>query len=87
MIEARSVSAMSFSLPQPRYMPCPDCGASLAAEARDTHVCDSEVRLSYELFQLRDEVAGVEEEIDAYLGSPSGQFALWEAARRRELGG
>lgn len=77
---------MAFSLPQPRYMPCPVCGASVASEARDAHICDREVRLSYELFQLRDEVAGIGDEIDAYLESPAGQFALWEAARRRELG-
>lgn len=78
---------MSFSLPQPRYMPCPDCGASVAAEVRDRHACDSEVRISYELFQLREDVAGMGREIDAYLASPEGQFALWEAERRRELGG
>ena len=64
-------------------MPCPDCGASLAAEARDEHVCDPERRADYLMFQLRDEIAGLERGVHEYLTSPHGRFAQWLAERRR----
>jgi hypothetical protein len=71
------------SLPQPRHMPCPECGESVATEARHEHVCDDERRLTYRLFQLREEIASLDEQIAAYLASPRGLFELWEAERRR----
>ncbi len=70
-------------LPQPRHMPCPDCGESVAADARIEHLCDNERWLTYQLFQLRDEIAAFDEQLGAYLVSPRGRFALWDAERRR----
>lgn len=64
-------------------MPCPDCGASVAVAVRDDHACEDERRLTYQLFQLRDEVAAFDEQLAAYLDSPAGRFELWDAARRR----
>lgn len=75
------------SLPQPRYMPCPDCGESVSAELRDEHVCDVERWVTYQLFRLRHDVAALDDEIAAYLDTPSGRFELWDAAWRRELEG
>jgi hypothetical protein len=80
---AKSSSAMFPSLPQPRHMPCPDCGESVAADVRDEHVCDDERWLTYQLFQLRDEIASLEQQVASYLGSPRGRFELWDAERRR----
>ncbi len=74
---------MFDSLPQPRHMPCPDCGASLSAEERKGHACDDERWATFQLFQLREEVATLEEQVAAYLDSPQGRFELWDAARRR----
>jgi hypothetical protein len=71
---AKSSSAMFPSLPQPRHMPCPDCGESVAADVRDEHVCDDERWLTYQLFQLRDEIASLEQQVASY---------LWDAERRR----
>jgi hypothetical protein len=65
-------------------MPCPDCGESVAADGRETHVCDEQRWASYQLFQLRDEVDALEREVASYLESPRGRFELWDAARRRE---
>ena len=78
------VPAMSPSLPEPRFMPCPECGESLAAEHRDGHVCEEERWATYQLFQLREEVNALESQIAAYLDSPRGRFELWDAARRRQ---
>ena len=66
-----------------RFMPCPECGASLAEEDRDEHVCDSERRLDYQMFQLRDEIACFDGELGAYLLSPEGRFEAWYAERMR----
>jgi hypothetical protein len=71
------------SLPQPRYMPCPECGASVAREERDWHACDDEQWLDYQMFQLQDEIAGLQWGIASYFDSPQGRFELWYAARER----
>jgi hypothetical protein len=72
------------SLPHPRHMPCPECGESVALEAPVPHTCDEERWTTYQLFQLRHEVAEFEGQLARYLDSPQGRFELWDAARRRE---
>ena len=65
-----------------RYMPCPDCGASL--ERRDdAHECERKRWLEFQLFQLREEVDGFEAELAEYLTSPRGRFELYYAERER----
>jgi hypothetical protein len=78
---------MSSSLPQPRHMPCPKCGESVAVEAHERHTCDEERWATYQLFQLRHEVEALEGQLASYLESPRGRFELWDAARRREQQG
>ena len=72
------------SLPHPRHMPCPECGESVALEPREPHACDEDRWTTYQLFQLRDEVAELDGQLARYLDSPHGRFELWDAARRRE---
>jgi hypothetical protein len=67
-----------------RYMPCPDCGASLERRQNDSHECDLERWLDYQLFQLRQTTERFEEELAAYLSSPHGRFELWYAQRERK---
>jgi hypothetical protein len=65
-----------------RYMPCPDCGASL--DRHDgAHECERECWLEFQLFQLRDEVDELEAELAEYLASPRGRFELYYAERER----
>jgi hypothetical protein len=65
-----------------RYMPCPDCGASL--ERLDgAHECERERWLEFQLFQLRDEVDELEAELAEYLVSPRGRFERYYAERER----
>jgi hypothetical protein len=64
-------------------MPCSDCGASVPRTAAGRHVCESERKLDYELFQLRHELEAFEAELNRYFASPSGRFALWYAERDR----
>lgn len=77
-------AAMSPSLPQPRHMPCPECGESVALELRERHACEEERHETYRLFQLREEIAAFDDQLTAYLDSPHGRFELWDAARRRQ---
>lgn len=72
-----------FSLPQPSFMPCAECGASVAREERDTHECEEERRLDFRLHQLREEIDGFDEAFVAYLETPQGQYAAWEAEQGR----
>jgi len=74
---------MGIPFPQPRHLPCSDCGAAVERSLRDEHVCDRERLLDYEMFQLREEIETVGAELAAYLESPRGRFELWCVARDR----
>jgi len=66
-----------------RYLPCPDCGDSVARSELAAHVCREERRCDYVAFQVGVEVAVFEEELACYLASPRGRFELYYAARER----
>jgi hypothetical protein len=68
---------------QSRYMPCPDCGDSVEQTEKQSHVCERERWLDYQVFHMRDEVDSLDAQVGAYLASPQGRFELWYAARRR----
>jgi hypothetical protein len=74
---------MSAFFAYSRYMPCSECGTSVAAAERDEHVCDPEQLLDYRMFQLREELAGFEDGLREYLASAQGRFAQWLAERDR----
>jgi hypothetical protein len=65
------------------HVPCPDCGASVATDGQDDHVCDPERLLDFRMFQLRDEVKAFEGLVREYLDSPHGRFEQWCAERER----
>ena len=70
-----------FGFLQSPYMPCPDCGASLAGWEEEEHVCDPQRRLDYELFRLRGGIAAFEHDFAGWLATPHGRFAVWLAER------
>jgi hypothetical protein len=63
-----------LSLPEPAFMPCAHCGASVARG--DAHDCDDERRLAFDLFRF-------DGELGAWLASPEGLFEQYDAERRR----
>jgi tellurite resistance protein len=71
------------SIPQPAYMPCAECGASVPVGAPQEHVCSEERRLAFEVFKLRAELAAFDDQFAAYLESEHGRFELWYAERER----
>jgi len=75
-----------LAFPQPRHLPCPNCGQSVPREQEQAHVCDDERRLDYTLVQLRAEVAALDDQLAAWLESPQGKFAAWLAERGRRSG-
>ena len=74
---------MSGSFLQSSHMPCTECGASVVVAEQDGHTCDPDRLLEYRMFQLRDEVAGLEDDLRGYLDSAHGRFAQWLAERER----
>jgi hypothetical protein len=74
---------MFGSIPQPAYMPCEECGVSLAPSARDSHVCSETRRLDFQMTQLRPEIEAFDERLTVYLESPQGRFEAWYAERAR----
>jgi len=74
---------MAIPFPQPRHVPCSDCGAAVERSREDEHVCNRDRLLDYQMFQLRDGIEAVGAELAAYLDSPRGRFELWCAERDR----
>ena len=64
-----------LSLPEPAFMPCADCGASVA-RGDGAHVCDAERRLAYDLFRFDGELVH-------WLATPHGLFEQYYAERDR----
>jgi hypothetical protein len=77
---------MGIPFPQPRYLPCSQCGTAIERSQQAEHVCSPERRLDYEMFQLREELAALDREVEHYLDSPHGRFELWCAERDRSRG-
>ncbi len=71
-----------LGFPQPHYLPCAECGHSVA-RGQEPHVCDRERPLDYVVFQLRDEIAEFDRQLSTWLASPAGRFAVWLAVRDR----
>lgn len=65
-----------------RFMPCPECGASVDRASDAVHECSDERRADYLLFGLRDEVARLEASVQDYLHTATGRFEVWLAARQ-----
>ena len=68
---------------QPAFMPCSECGVSVARATRETHVCEGERLLEHRLFRLRDEIGAFDDQLSRYLATPQGRFAAFLAARDR----
>jgi hypothetical protein len=74
---------MSTFFAHSEHMPCADCGASVATDDRDRHVCDPERQLDFRMFQMRDEIDAFDGLFAAYLSSSAGEFAQWLAEHQR----
>jgi hypothetical protein len=57
-----------------QYIPCSECGASLAGEDRDEHVCDGDRRIDLQMFRLRGGIVRFELDLAEFLRSPAGLF-------------
>jgi hypothetical protein len=69
--------------PQPQYTACSECGACIPRWEVETHECDPERKLDYELVRLRPETAAFERNYNAWLGTLQGRFAAFYAERTR----
>jgi hypothetical protein len=74
---------MSGPFPQPAYMPCPECGASVPAEKHAEHACDPDQRSRYESFRVKLEIERFDGELTTWLCTPAGRFAIFYAERQR----
>jgi len=72
-----------FGFPEPRFMPCDECGASVARAERARHSCEDGRRLDYLVLQHHGEIEAFDDELGRYLESPQGRFEAWDAERRR----
>ncbi len=66
-----------------QYIPCSECGASLAGEDRDEHVCDGDRRIDFQMFRLRGGIGRFELDLAEFLKTPGGRFEAFYAERQR----
>jgi hypothetical protein len=66
-----------------KYIPCPECGASLAGEDPDEHVCDDARRLDFQMFRMRGHIARFDDDLAEFLETPAGKFERWYAEQQR----
>ena len=64
-----------------RYMPCEDCGESLDTSTSVAHECAPDRLADFQMFALREHIAGFDAGHRAYLHSAHGRFEAWLAAR------
>ena len=65
-----------------RFMPCPECGASLDRRSLQEHECSPERWVDLRMFELRDEIAQLEDGVRRFLSTTSGRFESWLASRQ-----
>lgn len=65
-----------------RFMPCPTCGGSVERSRSALHRCDPDRAVSYRMFELREEIAGFEDQFRSYLATAHGRFERWLAVRQ-----
>lgn len=65
-----------------RFMPCADCGASVERSVASGHRCASDRLVEYQMFGLREDIAGLEHRFRHFLHTSSGRFEVWLAARQ-----
>jgi hypothetical protein len=56
-----------LGLPEPAFMPCEECGASVKRAEREEHECDRERWLDYQLFLQRGAIDRFEADFGDYL--------------------
>ena len=65
-----------------RFMPCSQCGASVERSKTPEHRCHPERVLDSQMFVRREEVAAFETLFRDHLGTSTGRFQMWLAARQ-----
>jgi hypothetical protein len=68
---------------EPPLTTCPGCGGGVPSRELRLHVCEWGRWLDHQVHLRRDELHRFEQELGAYLASPSGRFDLWYAERTR----
>jgi hypothetical protein len=61
------------------YKPCPDCGAN----ADELHVCDPDRFVNFQMLLLRPGIVGFEDDLESWLKTVQGRFAVFYAGLRR----
>jgi hypothetical protein len=69
-----------------RYMPCPECGASVDRSSEQGHECSRERWADFQMFGLRAEIARLETGLEQFLRTTTGRFETWLAARQVRAG-
>ena len=66
-----------------RYIACAECGALIERDGSDSHDCQPEQWIEFQVSHVRRELERLEEEFQAFLVTPQGSFEVWYAQRQR----
>jgi hypothetical protein len=65
------------------YLPCSECGVRLSSEQRSRHACSPDAAIVHQVTKARVQLTIFEDEVDQFLETPKGKFALFLAERQR----
>lgn len=73
-----------FVFPPPQFVACTECGALMPRREADTHACDKERWLDFQVTKLRPDIARFEVEFAAWsVDTKTGRFEVFYAERTR----
>lgn len=64
-----------------RWMPCPECGESVAKGSEAAHSCDPARLVEYRMFKAAPGIKRLEEDLRKWLATTEGKFIQWLAKR------
>ena len=65
-----------------RDLPCDECGESVERSVAPGHRCSTERLVDFQMFGLREDIAGFEDRLRHFLRTNHGRFEIWLAARQ-----
>jgi hypothetical protein len=63
------------------YRSCPDCGTTVQRSRLDGHTCGPERFLAHQTLKARWGLERLEDDLDAWLATPAGEFQAYLARR------
>lgn len=63
------------------YVPCAQCGEAIERASTDSHDCDPQRRVEFQVLAQSHKILTFDSDLHDYLSSNEGRFQVWLASR------